>query len=118
VSIQVVLEDSEFILDISGWTAVTNLRRKIKIPYNSVVEVQTGSFKFPLTAIKRTGITTLDYKAGIFLIDGKKYFLSYHSDNKVIILSLKENEFDKVVIESEDPEQLANNILMRCSSLS
>ncbi|QED48488.1 PH domain-containing protein [Cytobacillus dafuensis] len=117
MSVQVVLEDTELILDISGWTSITTLKRKIKIPYNSVVEVQTGSFKFPLTSIKRTGITTLDYKAGIFLIDGKKHFLTYHEDNKVIILSLKENEFDKVVIESEDPEQLANNILLRCSSL-
>ncbi|MGF9965122.1 hypothetical protein [Bacillus rhizoplanae] len=116
MSVQIVLDDSDLILNISGWTAVTTLRKKIKIPYTSVEEVQVGNFKFPWTAIKRTGITTFGYKAGLFIIDEKQYFLSYHDANKVIILSLKGYEFDKIVIESEAPEQLANTILMRCSS--
>jgi len=116
MSVQIVLDDSDLILNISGSTAITTMRRKIKIPYTSVEEVQVGNFKFPWTAIKRTGITTFSYKAGIFVIDGKKYFLCYHDTNKVVILDLKGYEFDKIVIESEEPEQLANNILMRCSS--
>lgn len=114
MSVQIEMGETALILNISGGTAVTTFRRKIEIPYNSFEEVQVGNFKFPLSAIKRTGITTLGYKAGIFIIDKKKYFLSYHDANKVAILGLKGFEFDKIVIENEDPEQLAKNILMRC----
>ena len=116
MSVQVVLDDSAFILNISGWMTVATLRKEIKIPYTMIEGVQAGGFKFPWTAIKRTGITTAGYKAGHFVIDGKKYFLSYHDANKVVILDLKGYEFDKIVIESEDPEQLANDILMRCAA--
>ncbi|WMT39369.1 hypothetical protein RE628_18185 [Paenibacillus sp. D2_2] len=46
----------------------------------------------------------------------ENYFLSYHDAKKVVILSLKGVSFDKVVLESEDPEQLANDIRSRCTS--
>lgn len=118
MSVQIEFGDSALILNISGRTMVTTLRKKIEIPYNLVEEVQVGNFKFPLTAIKRTGITTIGYKAGIFIIDKKKYFLSYRDANKVAILGLKGFEFDKIVIENEDPEQLEKNLLMRCSHIN
>ncbi|QGM32133.1 hypothetical protein GI482_18035 [Bacillus sp. N3536] len=118
MSVQIEFGDTSLILNISGKTMVTTLRKKIEIPYNSVEEVRISNFKFPLTAVKRTGITTIGYKAGIFIIDKKKYFLSYHDANKVAILGLKGFEFDKIVVESEDPEQLEKNILMRCSHIN
>ncbi|MDH4617698.1 hypothetical protein [Brevibacillus sp. AY1] len=102
MSVQVVQGDQDLFLHISGWTAVATLRRKIAIPYSTVEEVQVGNFQFPWTAIKRTGITSLGYKAGHFLIDEKKYFLSFHDDNRAVILSLKDNEFDHIVMESEN----------------
>ena len=118
MSVQIEFGDTSLILNISGKTMVTTLRKKIEIPYNSVEEVQISNFKFPLTAVKRTGITTIGYKAGIFIIDKKKYFLSYHDANKVAILGLKGFEFDKIVVESEEPEQLEKSILMRCSHIN
>ena len=95
MSVQIEFGDTALILNISGKTMVTTLRKKIEIPYNSVEEVRISNFKFPLTAVKRTGITTIGYKAGIFIIDKKKYFLSYHDANKVAILGLKGFEFEK-----------------------
>ncbi|MCC3372086.1 hypothetical protein [Cohnella sp. REN36] len=92
MSVQVVLGDRGVEVNISGWTAVTNLRKTIHIPYSSIEEVQSGNFKFPWTAVKRTGIASPRYKAGVFIIDGKKYFLSYRlllqGDGKIVI-----NEF-------------------------
>ncbi|MGG4094704.1 PH domain-containing protein [Paenibacillus lautus] len=116
MSVQVVLGDRGVEVNISGWTAVTNLRRTIQIPYASIEEVQSGNFKFPWTAVKRTGIATPRYKAGVFIIDKKKHFLSYHDASKVVILDLKGFEFDKIVIESDNPEQLTNHILLRRAS--
>lgn len=113
---QVILGDRGIEVNISGWTAVTTLRKTIQIPYASIEEVQPGNFKFPWTAVKRTGIASPRYKAGIFIIDEKKYFLAYHDACKVVILDLKRFEFDKIVIESDDPEQLANHILLRRAS--
>ncbi|MED3551847.1 PH domain-containing protein [Cytobacillus praedii] len=117
MTVQIEVGDTALIVNISGGTMFTTLRKRIEIPYNFIEEVQVGNFKFPLTAIKRTGITTMGYKAGIFIIDKKKYFLSYHDANKVAILGLKEFEFDRIVIENEDSEQLVKNILMRCSHI-
>ena len=116
MSVQVVLGDQDFSLHISGWTAVATLRRKITIPYSAVEEVQVGNFQFPWTALKRTGIASLGYKAGHFLIDEKKYFLFFHDENKAVMLRLKGNEFDHIVMENENPEELANHILIRSSS--
>ncbi|MCM3322405.1 hypothetical protein [Cytobacillus kochii] len=59
--------------------------------YNKIMEYnryEPGSFKFPLTAIKRTDITTVGYKAGLFIINKKKYFLSYHNEEQVVLLRL------------------------------
>ncbi|MFD0714380.1 PH domain-containing protein [Paenibacillus sp. GCM10027626] len=115
MSIQVILGDRALILNFSSWAAVTNLRSRIEIPYTSIDELQVGAFEFPLTAIRKTGISALNYKAGVFVIDGKKYLLSYRDASKVVILGLKEHEFNKIVIESEAPEQLVNNLLLRSS---
>lgn len=119
MSFQVVAGDRVLLLNISGWTAALTLRKEIKIPYTSIEEIRVGKFHFPLTAaIKRTGITTFDYKAGIFIIEGEKYFLVYRSTNEVVMLRLKGCEFDQVVFERGDQEQLVNDILRRCPSLN
>ncbi|GGG07533.1 hypothetical protein [Paenibacillus aceti] len=115
MGMQVVLGERELSVKISGMEVYAILKKELKIPYASIVNVQTGSFEFPLTAVRRTGITTMGYKAGSFVIHGEKYFLSYHNAHQVVILSLKGAEFDKIVLESEAPEQLANDIRARCS---
>ncbi|WP_251407292.1 MULTISPECIES: PH domain-containing protein [Paenibacillus] len=117
MGMQVVLGDRELIVNISGLEVAAILKKEIKIPYTTIVDVQPGSFEFPWTAVKRAGITTMSYKAGSFVIHGEKYFLSYHDAHKVVILSLEGAEFDKIVLESEAPEQLANDIRARCFSL-
>jgi len=115
MSIQAALGDFALILNFSGWAAIANLRNKIEIPYTSIDKMQTGAFEFPLTAIKRTGISALTYKSGVFIINGKKHLISYRDASKVVILDLKEHEFNKIVIESEAPEQFVNHLLQRSS---
>ncbi|WP_148466580.1 PH domain-containing protein [Paenibacillus sp. GM2] len=117
MSVQVVLGDRELIVNISGLEVAAILKKEIKIPYASIVDVQPGSFEFPWTAVKRTGITTNNYKAGSFVIQREKYFLAYHDAHKVVILNLDGAEFDKIVLGSEAPEQLANDIRSHCSLL-
>lgn len=115
---QIMAGEHELELNISGWTAVLTLKREIKIPYTSIEEIRIGSFNFPwATAIRRSGITTLSYKAGIFNIDDEKYFLAYRKANEVVMLCLKGFEFDRVVFESKDREQLVNDIQRRYPSI-
>lgn len=119
MSFQVVAGDRELLLNISGWTAALTLRREIKIPYTSIEEIQVGKFQFPWTAaIKRTGITTLGYKAGIFMIEDEKYFLAYHNENEVVMLKLKGCEFDHIVFESRNYKQLVHKIMRNCPSIN
>ncbi|TDF94728.1 hypothetical protein [Paenibacillus piri] len=115
MGVQVNLGNSEIVFNISGWTALTSLRREIKIPYTSIENVQAGHFEFPWKAVKRAGINFPNgYKAGEFLYNGQKYFLSFRDGNHVVILDLKGCEFDKVVIQSEAPKQLADHIMEHC----
>ncbi len=116
---QVVSNDNELLLNIPGWTAALTMRKEIKIPYTLIEEIRVGSYSFPWkTAIKRTGITTSGQKAGIFIIEGKKYFMAYHNANEIIMLRLKEHEFDYVVFESGNKEQLVNDIKKHCPSIN
>ncbi|KRG13655.1 hypothetical protein ACA30_14210 [Virgibacillus soli] len=118
MSFQVVADDRDLRLNISGWTAALTLRREIKIPYTSMEEIHVGTFHFPWTAaIKRTGITTSSYKAGIFMIEDKKYFLAYHNENKVVMLKLRGGEFDYIVFESKNDKQLVHEIMRHCPSI-
>ncbi|CAM4009032.1 hypothetical protein [Lederbergia lenta] len=119
MSFQVVAGDRELLLNISGWTAALTLRREIKIPYTSIEEIRVGKFHFSWTAaIKRTGITTFGYKAGIFMIEDEKYFLAYHNENEVVMLKLKGCEFDHIVFESRNYEQLVHEIMRDCPSIN
>lgn len=116
---QVVTGERDLLLNISGWTAVLTLRKEIRIPYTSIEEIQFGKFRFPWTeAIKRTGITTFGYKAGIFIIEDKKYFLAYHNVNEVIMLRLKGCEFDHVVFECSNHKQLVHEMMRSCPSVN
>ncbi|WP_026909286.1 hypothetical protein [Paucisalibacillus globulus] len=116
---QVVAGDRELLLNISGWTAALTLRREIKIDYISIEEIRVGKFHFPWTvAIKRTGITTFGYKAGIFMIEDKKYFLAFHNENEVVMLKLKGCEFDYIVFESRNYKQLVHEIMRNCPSIN
>jgi hypothetical protein len=118
MSVQVILENHEVVLKITGWTAVASLRKEIKIPYASIKNVQTGNFDFPWGAVKRAGISVpYGYKAGNFLHKGHKYFLSFHDSTQVVMLDLKDSEFDKVVIQSQAPEELVDLISKNCSYL-
>ncbi|GIN59733.1 hypothetical protein MUB24_20270 [Lederbergia sp. NSJ-179] len=119
MSFQVVAGDRELRLNISGWTAALTLRKEIKIPYTSIEEIRVGKFPFPWTAaIKRTGITTSGYKAGIFMIKDEKYFLAYHNQNEVVMLQLKGCEFDHVVFESSNYKQLVHEMRKNCPSIN
>ncbi|MEK3723007.1 hypothetical protein [Paenibacillus sp. FSL H8-0034] len=118
MSVQVILENHEVVLKITGWTALASLRKEIKIPYASIQNVQIGNFDFPWGAVKRAGISVpYGYKAGNFLHEGHKYFLSFHDSTQVVMLDLKESEFDKVVIQSQAPEELVDLISKNCSYL-
>ncbi|MBS4220047.1 hypothetical protein KHA96_17175 [Bacillus sp. FJAT-49711] len=118
MSFQVMAGDRELLLNISGWTAALTLRREIKIPYTSIEEIRVEKFHFPWkAAIKRTGITTFGYKAGIFMIEDEKYFLAYHNENEVVMLKLKGCEFDHIVFESRNYKQLVHEIMRNCPSI-
>lgn len=111
MGIQILLGNSALKLNLSGGTAITNLRKQITIPYASIITVHAGSFNFPLTSIKILGIAGIDHKAGHFVINGDRYFLSYYDSNEVVIIDLDDHEFHKIVIQNEDPKQLVNDIL-------
>ncbi|GAA3401514.1 hypothetical protein ACFFNY_13815 [Paenibacillus hodogayensis] len=116
MSIQVNLDKHDIVLHISGLTALANLRKEVRIPYDSIVNVRAEHFEFPWSAVKRTGIAMPNgYKAGHFLHAGQQYFMAYRDADQAVVLDLKGCEFDKAVLQSGESGQLAERIMQHCA---
>ncbi|NIK11501.1 hypothetical protein [Alkalibacillus almallahensis] len=115
---QVELRDDVVLLNISGWTSLFTFRKTLTIPYESIVDVAKTDYRLPLTAIRRTGIRMPHYKGGHFNTSGEKHFVSFHDENRVVVLHLQSHEFDKVVVESKNPDQLIKHLIEQTPQLN
>jgi hypothetical protein len=63
----------------------------------------------------RIGTSIADFRAGRFLLSDKWSFVSYENHKDVIVLELSNHEFDKVVFQIGEPEQVKSEILEHIS---
>lgn len=109
-------KEAEVVINFTGLTAAAGLKSELNIPYKAVQNVEAGNFKLHWAALRVGGTSVpFGYKAGRFVYKGQKYFLSYRDASRVVVLTLKDFDYDKVVIESGNPKQIKRAILKRCS---
>lgn len=87
---------------------------KIKIPYSAINEVLTEPVKLDKTkTIKFIGISIGNKNIGIFYVVGKgKVFYAFYRKNKCITFKLKNDfKYKEVIVEVEDKERVAQNII-------
>ncbi|MBN6185760.1 hypothetical protein JQN58_02020 [Aneurinibacillus sp. BA2021] len=106
--------DDALILHFTGLTSVAALKKEIKIPYSSIENVESNGFDISAFhfRIGTSGIGK-NLREGRFLQNGEWIFLSYLHHEKVVVLTLKNHDYKKVVFEVEEPEQMREQIMKK-----
>ena len=116
---RVTIEDSQLVISMKGVRkffaspSLLKLTSEISVPLNNVTGVSTGiNWKeLPGFLDKQAG-TDLDgfYYGGIFVQDGNKVFYDIKKKEEAVIITLKDEEFERIVIGVEDPNDVVEYI--------
>jgi hypothetical protein len=118
VSRQIELKENELSIHLIGWTSIAALKNHVEFPYTSIKKVSVETFTHSPISF-RVGTALFDKVCeGIFLIEGKWCFLSYGNNENVIVLELEDQNYWKVVVQVENPEDIAQLIKEKCTHLS
>jgi Bacterial PH domain len=105
-----------FTLTLKGFFGVIlPFTHKIKIPYSAINQVSTEIVKIDKTkTIKFIGISIGNKTIGIFYVVGKgKVLYAFYRKNKCITLKLNDTfKYKEVIVEVEDKEKIAQDILI------
>lgn len=102
------------VLHLSGLTSLAALKTKVEIPYTTIKEVAIEDFKVSLLQF-RVGTSIADIRAGRFMLTNKWSFISYENHKDVIVLKLMNHEFENVIFQINNPEEVKNQILKHIS---
>ena len=103
---RVVVQDNHLIVTMQGARKVLTLKSELAIPLDSIVEVTAcPSEERKLNLFKgwRVGTETIFYSGGTFYKDGNKAFYDLKKKEDAVIISLKDEDFDTLIIGVEDP---------------
>jgi hypothetical protein len=98
------------ILHLSGLISLAALKRNVEIPYSTIRNVTIEDFEFSMLQF-RIGASVADIREGRFLLSDKWSFVSYENHKDVIILELTNHEFEKVIFQINNPEEVKRQIL-------
>ncbi|CAG4903178.1 MULTISPECIES: hypothetical protein [Acidithrix] len=108
----VSIKDGDLILQVKGIGKVLALRNELVIPLNHVrgVTADPGAFSMPRgLRAPGTSIPGLLY-AGTFYHKGEKVFWEVHNPAKAVVIELAEEDFTRLVIEVENPNDVVSSI--------
>lgn len=112
----VLFDETQFILQLHGWTRIFALKSKVLIPYHSIRSVLVDSFHAPLWMLRMPGtsIAPLNIYEGSFKYRNEWYFLSYEQPEALIIVELNGHEkYRYVIFQIENPRQVAAELRQR-----
>ncbi|WP_010271761.1 PH domain-containing protein [Paenibacillus senegalensis] len=112
-------DSTEVVLSFSGLAAITGFKRKLAIPYATIMSVQTGPFQERVSALPTGGVSLPFYRTGRFFHNGKRTFMAFSKRHSVLILELAPSSlYQRIVVETEKPEQIKQQLTARCPHLS
>ena len=111
---RVMIENTQLVINMKGARkffaspSLFKLTSEISVPLDNVKEVTTGIEwkELPGFLEKRAG-TDVDgfYYGGIFVQDGNKVFYDIKKKEEAVVITLKDEEFERIVIGVENPEE-------------
>lgn len=103
---RVNIQDNHLVITMQGARKVLTLKSELSVPLSSIVEVTAcPSAERHLEIFKgwRIGTEVLFYSGGTFYRDGNKAFYDVRKKEDAVIITLKDEDFDTLVIGVEDP---------------
>ncbi|GIN10320.1 MULTISPECIES: PH domain-containing protein [Shouchella] len=118
MNIEFQFDPTKVVLTFSGLAAITGFKRQLTIPYSAIKSVQAGSFHERVTALPTGGVSLPFYRTGRFFHNGKRTFMAYSKRHSTIILELDPSSlYERIVVETHQPEQIKQQLMDRCSHL-
>ncbi|OIK08181.1 hypothetical protein [Bacillus sp. MUM 13] len=105
-------QEDKLVIHFTGMTSVAALKSILEVPYTAIKNVSVGSFDIPLLNF-RVGTSGFGVREGRFLVDGEWCFVSYEKNSNLVIMELDDQEFSKVIFETDGPENVKDEILAK-----
>jgi hypothetical protein len=104
--VKVSLEGTKAIFTVQGWDKLWALRSQLELPLAHINDVHTDSSPkmgwFQGLKVMGADIPNV-FRAGTFYQDGGWVFWDVRNADKVIVVALHDERFNKLVIEVDDP---------------
>lgn len=114
MSVHLSVNQSNLFLAIKGIDVFLTCKNKMNIPLKNIVSVThyqgeyNSCFKgMPTPSVAIPGLVT----AGTFYQKGQKIFWDVSNNSKCIMIELKNNSFNRIIVEVDDPGSVINTIL-------
>ena len=106
--VTLTVTDKEFIFNIIGWHKIWAMRSKINIPKENIIQAYQNEEELKSWSGWRIPGTFIPYliTAGTFYRKGNRNFWDLMNTKKTIIVELKDNFYNKLYIEVENPEKI------------
>ena len=111
---RVTIENAQLVIHMKGARkffaspSLLKLTSEISVPLNNVKEATTGiEWKELPGFLEKMAGTDVDgfYYGGIFVQDGNKVFYDIKKREEAVVIMLKDEEFERIVIGVENPEE-------------
>lgn len=110
----VSIDGDHLVVTMHGTHKIATLRSEITIPLSHIRGVTadpTVAEDYPTTLEKRLGTNLYrTYYGGRFLQDGVRVFWDVHRPEKAIVITVVDDEFDRIIVEVADPQGATNMI--------
>ena len=111
---RVKIEDGQLVIDMKGVRKFFAMKSEVSIPLSSIESVTTGlewkDLPKTLDKVLGTNANALYYggtfrDGGFWNADGDKVFFDLRRKEEAIVIDLKDEEFKKLIIGCETPEE-------------
>ena len=105
---EIELTSTSLIVHVTGWDQIWALKSQVEIPLDHVVNVELDTdearkwwlgWRLPGTHVP--GVIT----AGTFYRHGERVFWDVHNPDKAIAIHLAHDQYAKLVVEVDDPQE-------------
>jgi hypothetical protein len=105
--VEITIEGAAAVFSVIGWDKLWALRSRLEIPLRQIRDVHTDASPkmgwFQGLKVFGTDIPNI-FRAGTFYQDGGWVFWDVLHPDKVIVVELRDETFQKLVIEVADPQ--------------
>jgi hypothetical protein len=102
---RVRIEDGQLIITVQGARKFFAVKSELSVPLANVQDVTTGlAWKdTPVGIEKRVGTDWFGYFGGSFAQEGKKVFYDIKKKEEAVVITLKDEDFESLIIGTDDP---------------